>query len=155
MEKMLQLAHLTSAPRMVSVSTRTAVWTVMWSEPLIRAPARGCSSANSARRAIRPGISCSARRISLRPNSYSAMSATRWSSARGGKLVELVMTTPVCYPCGMWLLAPEAWLRVPGLGSSDAVRAAADRQCYRSDTSGPGGQPPTETRWAIPSTEIR
>ena len=24
-----------------------------------------------------------------------------------------------------------------------------------SDTSRPGGQPPTETRWAIPSTEIR
>ena len=62
---------------------RTAVWMVMCNEPVIRAPANGWESANSARKAIRPGISCSARRISLRPNSLSERSATRWSSARG------------------------------------------------------------------------
>ena len=45
-EKMLQLAQRTSAPRAVSVSIRTAVWMVMWSEPVMRAPARGCSEAD-------------------------------------------------------------------------------------------------------------
>ena len=45
----------------------TAVWMVMCSEPMIRAPARGWASANSARVAMRPGISCSASWISLRP----------------------------------------------------------------------------------------
>ena len=75
-EKMLQLAQRTSAPSSVSVSMRTAVWMVMWSEPVIRAPARGFESANSRRVDIRPGISCSARRISLRPYSARLRSAT-------------------------------------------------------------------------------
>ena len=75
-EKMLQLAQRTSAPSATSVSISTAVCTVMWSEPVIRAPVSGLDSANSARVAIRPGISCSASRISLRPNSASERSAT-------------------------------------------------------------------------------
>src|SRR5436305_14192993 len=49
---------------------------VMCSEPVIRAPARGWRSAYSRRVAIRPGISCSASWISLRPNPASARSAT-------------------------------------------------------------------------------
>lgn len=40
-EKMLQLAHRTSAPSATSVSMRTAVCTVMCSEPAIRAPFSG------------------------------------------------------------------------------------------------------------------
>ncbi len=75
-EKMLQLAQRTSAPSAVSVSISTAVWTVMCSEPMIRAPASGWESANSSRVLIRPGISCSASSISLRPSSASEMSAT-------------------------------------------------------------------------------
>src|SRR5947209_15505306 len=75
-EKMLQLAHRTCAPRATSVSIRTAVCTVMCSEPVMRAPRSGCASAYSARIAMRPGISCSARVISLRPNSASDRSAT-------------------------------------------------------------------------------
>ncbi len=43
-EKMLHEAQRTSAPSAVSVSIRTAVWMVMWSEPAIRAPASGCES---------------------------------------------------------------------------------------------------------------
>ncbi len=54
----------------------TAVCTVMCSEPAMRAPASGWLGPYSSRSAIRPGISCSARRISLRPNSASARSAT-------------------------------------------------------------------------------
>ena len=54
----------------------TAVWTVMCSEPMIRAPFSGCVAANSSRVFISPGISCSARRISLRPNSARERSAT-------------------------------------------------------------------------------
>ena len=76
-EKMLQLAQRTSAPRAVSVSMSTAVWTVMCSDPEMRAPASGLASPNSRRSAISPGISCSARSISLRPNGASDRSATR------------------------------------------------------------------------------
>ncbi|EUA93229.1 hypothetical protein I551_0322 [Mycobacterium ulcerans str. Harvey] len=57
------------------VSINTAVWTVMCSEPEIRAPLRGCTSAYSRRSDIRPGISCSAIRSSLRPKSASDKSA--------------------------------------------------------------------------------
>src|SRR6266568_4881473 len=75
-EKMLQLAHRTCAPSAASVSIKTAVCTVMCSEPVILAPRSGCVRAYSARTAISPGISCSARVISLRPNSASERSAT-------------------------------------------------------------------------------
>ncbi len=43
-EKMLQLTQRTSAPRAVRVSISTAVWTVMWRLPMMRAPASGWSS---------------------------------------------------------------------------------------------------------------
>ena len=75
-EKMLHDTQRTSAPSDTSVSMRTAVWTVMCSEPAMRAPCRGRASAYSRRSSIRPGISCSASRISLRPNSWRSMSAT-------------------------------------------------------------------------------
>ena len=69
-------AQRTSAPSAVSVSMSTAVCTVMCSEPVIRAPLSGCSAANSARVDMRPGISCSASWISLRPKAASERSAT-------------------------------------------------------------------------------
>ncbi len=75
-EKMLQEAQRTSAPRATSVSMSTAVCTVMCSEPVIRAPASGCAAAYSLRIDIRPGISCSARVISLRPKGARERSAT-------------------------------------------------------------------------------
>ena len=75
-EKMLQDTQRTSAPRLTRVSISTAVCTVMCSEPATRAPCRGRASAYSRRSSIRPGISCSASRISLRPNSASDRSAT-------------------------------------------------------------------------------
>ena len=75
-EKMLQLAQRTSAPSATRVSISTAVCTVMWSEPVIRAPLSGCLAPNSSRVCIRPGISTSARAISLRPKSARPMSAT-------------------------------------------------------------------------------
>ena len=40
-EKMLQLAHRTWAPSATSVSISTAVWMVMCSDPVIRAPRSG------------------------------------------------------------------------------------------------------------------
>src|SRR4029079_17601953 len=76
---MLQLAQRTSAPSSVNVSINTAVWIVMCSEPEMRAPARGLVGPYSLRIAIKPGISCSARIISLRPNGASEISATRKS----------------------------------------------------------------------------
>ncbi len=75
-EKMLQLAQRTRAPSAVNVSISTAVCTVMCSEPVTRAPARGWLAAYSARMAMRPGISCSASSISLRPNAARERSAT-------------------------------------------------------------------------------
>src|ERR1700754_1942695 len=74
-EKMLHEAQRTSAPSEVSVSISTAVCTVMCSDPEIRAPFSGCTSAYSRRNSIRPGISYSARSSSLRPNSASDRSA--------------------------------------------------------------------------------
>src|SRR5438270_12533758 len=73
---MLQLHQRTCAPSARRVSISTAVWIVMCSEPVMRAPFSGCASAYSRRIAIRPGISCSASVISLRPYSASARSAT-------------------------------------------------------------------------------
>src|ERR1700732_2350699 len=78
---MLQLHQRTSAPSAASVSISTAVWIVMCSEPVIRAPLSGCDSAYSRRIAISPGISCSASVISLRPKSASERSATLKSVA--------------------------------------------------------------------------
>ena len=76
-EKMLQLAQRTSAPSSTRVSIRTAVWIVMCSDPVIRAPFSGLDAPNSSRSAIRPGISVSAMVISLRPKSACEMSRTR------------------------------------------------------------------------------
>src|SRR5262245_7602360 len=95
---MLQDAQRTRAPRAVMVSISTAVWTVMCSEPVTRAPASGCRSAYSARIAIRPGISCSARVISLRPKSARPRSATLKSASIGGAVV--VMRSPSGRRCG-------------------------------------------------------
>ncbi len=78
-EKMLHDAQRTSAPRAFSVSMRTAVWMVMWRLPVTRCPFKGCVAAYSLRSAIRPGISCSARTISLRPHSARPRSATLYS----------------------------------------------------------------------------
>ena len=54
-EKILQIAQRTSAPSSISVSISTAVWIVMCSEPVIRAPLSGFDAPNSSRSAIRPG----------------------------------------------------------------------------------------------------
>ena len=75
-EKMLHEHQRTSAPSDTSVSISTAVWMVMCSEPVTRAPLSGWAGPNSSRSAISPGISCSASSISLRPNSARPMSAT-------------------------------------------------------------------------------
>src|SRR5699024_3499937 len=75
-EKILQLAHRTSAPRATRVSMSTAVWTVMCRLPAMRAPVRGADEEYSSRSAISPGISRSARRIWCRPASARVRSAT-------------------------------------------------------------------------------
>ena len=91
---MLHDAHRTFAPSATSVSISTAVWMVMCSEPVMRAPRSGCDSPNSRRVAIRPGISCSASWISLRPNAASPRSATLKSVSVVTAVV--VMGTPEC-----------------------------------------------------------
>ena len=62
---MLQDAQRTSAPSAFSVSISTAVWIVMCSEPAIARALQRLGGANSARVAIRPGISVSAMAISF------------------------------------------------------------------------------------------
>jgi hypothetical protein len=81
---MLHEAQRTWAPSACSVSISTAVWIVMCSEPVMRAPFSGWALANSWRIAIRPGISVSAMRISLRPQPASEMSVDRAVGGRGG-----------------------------------------------------------------------
>ncbi len=73
---MLHEAQRTVAPRATSVSMRTAVWMVMCKEPVMRTPASGRDGPNFLRTETKPGISCSAMEISLRPHSASVMSAT-------------------------------------------------------------------------------
>src|SRR4051812_46657458 len=88
--KMLHEHQRTSAPSSESVSISTAVWIVMCSEPTIFSPLSGCWLAYSARTDISPGISCSASRISLRPQSASDRSATLYSRD-WGVVVDLVL----------------------------------------------------------------
>src|SRR3954451_819769 len=99
-EKMLQLTQRTSAPRSTSVSIRTAVWIVMWSEPMIRAPASGFEGPYSSRHAMRPGISTSASSISLRPHSARERSATLKSvkvpALLRDSVVVIVVTSGCC-----------------------------------------------------------
>src|SRR5450755_4622211 len=107
-EKMLQLAQRTCAPRAVRVSISTAVWIVMCSEPVTRAPRSGWLGAYSSRTAISPGISCSASWISLRPKAASERSATRYGTCSA------VMRSPVFRPNGPWFSGPEGpWLAGP------------------------------------------
>mmetsp|Transcript_13686 Transcript_13686/g.43741 ORF Transcript_13686/g.43741 Transcript_13686/m.43741 type:complete len:338 (+) Transcript_13686:743-1756(+) len=73
-EKMLHEHQRTSAPSSHRVSIKTAVCTVMCSDPLTRAPAS--TLPNSSRHCMSPGISTSARVISLRPKSARVISAT-------------------------------------------------------------------------------
>src|SRR5262245_45553019 len=75
-EKMLQLAQRTDAPSSTSVSMRTAVSIVMCSEPETRTPFSGFCGPYFSRQAMRPGISCSATEISLRPQSARDRSRT-------------------------------------------------------------------------------
>src|SRR5688572_7779244 len=93
-EKMLHDTQRTLAPRSTSVSMRTAVCTVMCSDPMIRAPASGFAFLCSARMAIKPGISCSASRISFRPHSASPRSFTlkagRSSALGAGRTVVVI-----------------------------------------------------------------
>ena len=77
----------------------------MCKEPMILAPLSGCSPAYSSRSAIKPGISCSASSISLRPNATvgADKSATLYGkSLKSGKPVFInvcvdsaVMMTPL------------------------------------------------------------
>src|SRR5690349_7957688 len=91
-EKMLQLAQRTLAPRSASVSIKTAVWMVMCREPVTRTPCSGFSAAYLRRMDIRPGISCSAIEISLRPQSASDMSATLYGVVGASVKTVLIQT---------------------------------------------------------------
>src|SRR5437588_1263812 len=93
---MLQLAQRTSAPSATRVWMSTAVCTVMCSEPVMCAPLSGWRSAYSWRVAIRPGISCSASSISLRPKSASCRSATLKSAVLDRGAVVALMGVSVC-----------------------------------------------------------
>ena len=75
-EKMLQELQVTSAPKAFKVSMSTAVWMVMWRQPAIRAPFKGCSFPYSSRKLISPGISASASSISFLPQSAREISFT-------------------------------------------------------------------------------
>ncbi len=75
-EKILQLAHRTDAPKAARLSMSTAVSTVMCNDPVMRTPCSGLAWAYLRRMAMRPGISCSAMSMALRPYSARLMSLT-------------------------------------------------------------------------------
>ena len=75
--KRTQEDQVTSAPRAVRVSIKTAVWMVMCKHPAIRAPLRGLEAEYFCLIYMRPGISCSAISISLRPKAARETSAER------------------------------------------------------------------------------
>src|SRR3954463_14932281 len=95
---MLQLAQRTCAPSAMSVSISTAVWIVIWSDPVTRTPASGLPGAYFSRIAINPGISFSAMEISLRPQSASVMSRTLKSCFVIWVVVVLINLSPEGYP---------------------------------------------------------
>merc|ERR1719182_339718 len=82
--KMLHEHQRTLAPNSANVSISTPVWIVMCSEPLMLSPLNGCAGPNSARAAMRPGISISASESSLRPNSAKPISFTLESAIADG-----------------------------------------------------------------------
>jgi hypothetical protein len=71
---MLQEHHLTSAPNSVNVSINTAVYIVIWSDPIILAPFKLYLGPYSYLHDINPGISTSANYISYLPYSCKEMS---------------------------------------------------------------------------------
>ena len=73
---MLQEDQVTSAPKAIKVSIKTAVWIVMWRHPAILAPFKGWVAPYSALKAIKPGISASANSISFLPQAASEISFT-------------------------------------------------------------------------------
>src|SRR3546814_3826023 len=77
---MLHEAQRTSAPSSTSVSISTAVWIVMCSEPVMRAPFSGFEAPYSLRSATRPGLSVSAISISLRPHAAREMRSEEHTS---------------------------------------------------------------------------
>src|SRR5687767_3043291 len=92
---MLHDDQRTSAPSSVSVSMSTAVWIVMCKQPAILAPLSGLVAPYLARSAINPGISFSARLISLRPQSARDRSATLKSCLVTGWIFDTVLLADI------------------------------------------------------------
>ena len=76
----------------------------MCSEPVMRAPFKGCWVANSWRMAIRPGISVSAILISLRPQAARPMSAMTQS-------VWMVVGIRAFMECAPWVVVEPLTVR--------------------------------------------
>ena len=131
-EKMLQLHQRTRAPSAVRVSMSTAVCTVMCRDPVTRAPANGWEAANSARMAMRPGISCSASSISLRPKAASERSATLKGS---GEVIA----------CSFGL-DERARARNTAAGRTAEAQRTCSDLCRRPRTQGPRIEP-----WGAPA----
>src|SRR4051812_39044102 len=93
---MLHEAQRTSAPSSIRVSISTAVWIVMCSDPVIRAPFKGLDAPNSSRSDISPGISVSAISISLRPKSARPRSFTTKSLKRVSACVATSRFSKAC-----------------------------------------------------------
>ena len=152
-EKMLQETQRTSAPSATRVSIRTAVCTVMCSEPAMRAPSSGCCAPNSSRSAIRPGISCSARRISLRPNSASDEVGDLVVELRGQVAVMRVSLLGLgCVARRRRLGARAAMWAVAGRGRRRWRARGATRTAYDGALPGaaPQGHPISDAETSAP-----
>ena len=128
----------------------------MCSEPVMRAPVSGWLSPNSARRAMRPGISSSASSISLRPQGARERSATlkslirAWSVAWFLRVVRaeagaLLVWQVGWVPAGTTLISPGPTRvagRAPAYGAGAALRSS-------STGMGPGSTPAWAARWRL------
>merc|ERR1719491_2530936 len=86
--KILHEHHRTLAPIADKVSISTPVWIVMCRDPLMLRPLKGAAAPNSLQQFIKPGISCSAKVSSLRPNSAKPMSFTLDSAIAAEQIVK-------------------------------------------------------------------
>src|SRR5580692_9986397 len=136
-EKMLHEAQRTSAPRALRVSISTAVWMVMCSEPVMRAPFSGWLAAYSRRMAISAGISTSAMAISRRPQPARFISATLKSvKPAAGLSVAFMFSAPV-EERAPWTSMASGFLSLAGAAASQKLAAACRSAPQAPDAAAP------------------
>src|SRR6266550_2038226 len=106
---------------------------------MIFAPASGCFPLYSARSAISPGISCSARRISLRPYSASSRSLTLYGSRPASIAVVNVFIGSVIVPT-VRSIGSQRLFELRGFHERNRIRFLARALCCDRAPFAGGGE---------------